>query len=104
MGRFELKQITKMLNFVRTSMEQQKAEAQMHRARKKMVQDLHHRSMVRVATEECKFAANHHPHDVANAEFINAEFIRTYRAKAFLGGKLSQRLDVEKNSAALGGE
>ncbi len=66
-----------MLNFLRTGLEEKNTGAQMHRARKKMVQDLHHRSMIRVAPEEFNLAANHHPHDVTNAEFI-----RTYMAKA----------------------
>ena len=87
-----------MLNFIRTGLEEKKAGAQMNRARKKMVQDLHHRSMIRVAPEEFNLAANYHPQDVTNAEFT-----RTYRSKVFPGGKLAQRLDVEKNKSARSG-
>ena len=91
-GRFELREILKLMNFVEAGLVGRKAGAQMNRARSKMVSDLHHRSMIRVAPEEFNLAANHHPHDVGNAEFI-----RTYMNVDFHGGKLSQRLEAEKN-------
>ena len=55
-----------MLNFIRAGLEEKSAGAQMHRARKKMCQDLHHRSMIRVAPEEFNLSADHDPEDVAN--------------------------------------
>ena len=82
-----------MLNFVRMGLDEKKAGAQMHRARKQMVADLHHRSMVRPATEEFNLAANHDPHDVTSAEHIP-----TYMNKEYIGNKLAQRLEAEKNS------
>ena len=92
-GRFELREILKLLNFVQAGIAERKPGAQMNRARTKMVADLHHRSMIRVAPEEFNLATNHHPQDVTNAEFI-----RTYMNIAFYGGKLSQRLETEKNT------
>ena len=92
-GRYELKEIAKMLNLVRMGLDEKKAGAQMHRARKQMVADLHHRSMIRPATEEFNLAANHDPHDVSSAEHV-----RTYMNKEYIGNKLAQRLEAEKNS------
>jgi hypothetical protein len=91
-GRFEMKQITKLLNFVRASLTDKKPGAQMNRARTKMVADLHHRSMVRVVPEEFNLAANYHPQDVTNSEYV-----RTYMSQIFPGGRLSLRLQAEKS-------
>ena len=85
-GNYELKAIAQALNYVRTGMADKKVGAQWHRISSRVVQDLHHRSTVRPATEEVNLAANIHPQDMTAAEFI-----RTYRTKSFPGGRLIQR-------------
>jgi len=94
-GNYELKAIAQALNYVRMGMADKKVGAQWHRISSRVVQDLHHRSTVRPATEEVNLAANIHPHDVTAAEFI-----RTYRSKSFPGGRLIQREEQEREKAS----
>jgi hypothetical protein len=91
-GNYELKAIAQALNYVRIGMQERKVAAQWHRISSRVLQDLHHRTTVRTAPEEMNLAANIHPRDVTAAEFI-----RTYMAKIFPGGRLARREEHERD-------
>ena len=61
----------------------------------RVLQDLQHRCMTRVAPEEWNLAANWHEQDI-----MNAEFVRTYRSHDFPGGALVRRVEAESSAAA----
>jgi hypothetical protein len=65
-----------------------------HRITHRLLSEFQHRCMVRPAAEEWNLAANWHPHDVKNAEFL-----RTYRSLDFPGGLLVRRLEAETSTS-----
>ena len=90
-GKYELKAIARVLNFVREGMKDRTPGRQWHRITSRTLQDLHHRSTIRVATEEVNLSANLNPHDVTAAEFI-----RTFQSESFPGGNLVSREKAER--------
>ena len=74
-GDSHIKKIADSFDYVRHSDMKDKSVAQIHhRISHKVFQDLQHMYMLRTAPEEWNLAANYHPQDVKNAEFL-----RTYR-------------------------
>ena len=92
-GKYELKAIARLLNFVREGMKGSKTGKQWHRISSRTLQDMHHRSTIRVITEETNLSANLDPQDATAAEFT-----RTFRTKTFPGKNLVMREEAERSA------
>lgn len=82
------------LNYVNAKMKDKSGAQKYHYMSHRVLVDLQHRCMARVAPEEWNLAANWDEHDVTNAEFI-----RTYRSHDFFGGLLLRRLESELSAS-----
>ena len=92
-GKFSLRQATRNLKSLSSSIEQRTQAQQFHHVANRLLGDLEYRGHVRPATEECNLAGNHHANDV-----YFAEFIRSFQSSTFHGNQLLQRLRSEINS------
>ena len=79
-----------VLSYLATYMEDKSAGQRWHKITHRILGDLQHRCMTSTAPEEWSLAANHHPHDV-----MNAEFLLTYRSVDFPGCRFIRRLEAQ---------